>query len=65
MGEEAGRNLGMRLNQFTDMAYEGLKEGKEEVYIGHILDKGIFDELVEKRRELFGMLSGVLRAHSG
>ena len=63
-GEEAGRAMGMPLDKFTDLAYEGLASGKDHINVGGIGDAKQFNEMVEKRREVFDGLSVMIRSHS-
>lgn len=58
MGEEAGRNLGMPLNEFIDQAYGGLAEGKDQVIVGGIGPD--FNEIVDKRRAAFESLTKMM-----
>jgi len=68
MGAEKGRALGMPLRQFTEAAYAGLAEGKDEIVIGAVGPPPFnedmhrtFHEIVEKRRTLFSYLAKLLR----
>lgn len=61
MGEEAGRAIGMPLTAFTDEAYKGLVEGKDQIVIGTIADEKTFHEVVDKRRALFTDLGNRMR----
>ena len=56
--------MGMPVDKFTDLAYEGLVSGKDQVTIGGFGDPKQFNELVEKRRELFDKLSDMIKSHS-
>ncbi|KAL4945677.1 hypothetical protein BDV06DRAFT_219070 [Aspergillus oleicola] len=61
MGTQKGRNLGMPVDEFTDKAFEGLLEGKDQIVIGAIGEPGVFNGIVDKRREVFGGLARVMR----
>lgn len=61
MGVEAGRNLGMPLDAFTEQAYQGLAEGKDQIVIGSIGPAETFNEIIDKRRTAFGNLSKMMR----
>ncbi|GKZ19554.1 hypothetical protein AbraIFM66951_011269 [Aspergillus brasiliensis] len=50
MGEEKGRSVGMPLKEFTDQAYQGLVEGKDQVIVGSVGPEGLFFDIVNKRR---------------
>ncbi|OJJ04189.1 hypothetical protein ASPVEDRAFT_135508 [Aspergillus versicolor CBS 583.65] len=61
MGEEAGRGMGMPLDAFTQQAYEGLVEGKDQIVIGSIGSAETFHEIIDKRRAAFADLARVIR----
>ncbi|KAL6864055.1 hypothetical protein J3F83DRAFT_744436 [Trichoderma novae-zelandiae] len=65
MGVERGRALGMPLDEFTEKAYAGLVEGKEEILIGHINGSSVEDthEFLAKRAKLFDAISKELTVH--
>ena len=46
-----GRDIGMPLAEFTDEAYRGLEEGREEVMVGSA--KGWYERVEPQRQELF------------
>ena len=52
MGAEAGRKLGMPLDQFTEQAYKELVAGHDQIMIGSVvgMPPQEFNEIVEKRR---------------
>ena len=66
MGEEAGRNLGMPIDRFTDLALAGLREGKDQVVIGALWGEpdGTLDDIINKRRTAFEGLAATMRKHS-
>jgi len=55
-----GRQIGMPLAQFTEEAYAGLAEGKDQVAVGTA--KTAFDQFEWKRQEA---LQGMIKAMSG
>jgi hypothetical protein len=61
MGLESGRNLGMPLNAFTDEAYRGLVEGKDQIIVGSIGPAEAFHGIVDKRRQAFSNLASAMR----
>lgn len=61
MGEEAGRGMGMSLDVFTQQAYEGLVEGKNQIVIGSIGPAETFHGIIDKRRAAFTDLARVMR----
>ncbi|KAL6874176.1 hypothetical protein HDV57DRAFT_504160 [Trichoderma longibrachiatum] len=65
MGVERGRALGMPLAEFTEKAYAGLAEGKEEIVIGHLTGASEEDThaFLAKRAELFDAISKQLMVH--
>ncbi|KAH8662964.1 short-chain dehydrogenase/oxidoreductase [Tricladium varicosporioides] len=65
MGEETGRNMGMPIEKFIDQAYDGLKTGNPEVYIGTIGGSSheAFDEIVAKRTSAFDELAKLIRGN--
>ncbi len=64
MGEEAGRKLGMPLDQFTEEAYKELVGGKDQIIIGAVGPKEAFNEIIDKRRAAFEGLTNVMRGTS-
>jgi hypothetical protein len=61
LGLEAGRQLGMPLDAFTDQAYQGLTEGKDQIVIGCIGPADTFKEIIDKRRTAFENLAEMMR----
>ncbi|KAL5341122.1 hypothetical protein BJX70DRAFT_359642 [Aspergillus crustosus] len=61
MGEEAGRKLGMPLNEFIKQAFDGLIAGKDQIIIGSIGPAETFNEIVDKRRTAFTNLAKIMR----
>ncbi|KAF2797527.1 oxidoreductase [Melanomma pulvis-pyrius CBS 109.77] len=63
MGIEAGRALGMPVEQFTHEAYLELVRGNENIIIGGVggSTKEQFLEIVERRKEAFERLGKLLR----
>lgn len=61
MGLETGRNLGMPLDVFTEQAYKGLAEGKDQIVIGSIGPSETFNDIIDKRRTAFANLSKMMR----
>ncbi|OJZ90888.1 hypothetical protein ASPFODRAFT_125731 [Aspergillus luchuensis CBS 106.47] len=59
MGEE-GRKVGMPLEKFTDEAFQGLVEGKDEIIVGGIGPKDVFLDIVDKRRAAATQLARML-----
>ena len=64
MGEEAGRALGMPVDQFTDEAFKGLESGSDQIVIGSIGPAETFNEIIDKRRAAFTSLANMMRAHA-
>jgi short-subunit dehydrogenase involved in D-alanine esterification of teichoic acids len=46
-----GRNIGMRLDEFTDAAWAGLTKGEEQIPVGFVAKA--FDAFESKRQEMF------------
>ena len=61
MGER-GRAFGMPVDQFTDEAYKGLFEGKDQIVIGAVGPADAFNEIIDKRREAFENLAKLMRS---
>ncbi|KAA8644047.1 hypothetical protein EYZ11_004467 [Aspergillus tanneri] len=61
MGEEAGRKLGMPLDTFTQQAYQGLADGKDQIIIGSIGPADTFNGIVDSRRTAFENLAKMMR----
>ena len=61
MGER-GRAFGMPVDQFTDEAYKGLCEGKDQIVIGAVGPADAFNEIIDKRREAFENLAKLMRS---
>jgi hypothetical protein len=61
MGVETGRNFGMPLDTFTEQAYQGLVEGKDQIVIGSVGPVEMFNEIVDKRRTAFANLARMMR----
>jgi short-subunit dehydrogenase involved in D-alanine esterification of teichoic acids len=63
MGKEAGRKFGMPVEAFTDLAYEGLAAGKDQIVIGALFGQpeGTLDSLIKKRRAAFEALAEMMR----
>lgn len=59
MGEE-GRKVGMPLERFTDEAFQGLVEGKDEIIVGGIGPRDVFLDIVDKRRAAATQLAKML-----
>ncbi|KAL8683763.1 MAG: hypothetical protein Q9186_000249 [Xanthomendoza sp. 1 TL-2023] len=65
MGPEKGRALGMPLDAFCDLAYDGLAKGQDQVIIGSIGPEDEFLEIVNKRRGAFEFLAKMIRSYLG
>lgn len=65
MGLERGRALGMPLAEFTEKAYAGLVQGKEEIIIGQLAGCSEEDThaFLARRAELFDAISKQLMVH--
>ncbi|KAI9370224.1 hypothetical protein BJX61DRAFT_101859 [Aspergillus egyptiacus] len=61
MGEQAGLSLGMPLDAFTQQAYQGLVDGKDQTIVGSIGPAETFHEIVDKRRTAFTNLARMMR----
>ncbi|KAF9888738.1 hypothetical protein FE257_008313 [Aspergillus nanangensis] len=62
MGEDAGRKLGMPLDQFTSEAFDGFQAGLDQVVVGTIGLPETFHEIVDKRRKAFDGFAQIMRA---
>jgi short-subunit dehydrogenase len=64
MGEEAGRRFGMPMKDFVDESYEGLADGRVDIFPGCVggSTKEQFLEIVEKRDEAVARLSKLIRS---
>jgi short-subunit dehydrogenase involved in D-alanine esterification of teichoic acids len=63
MGEEAGRRLGMPVDAFADLAYQGLAAGKDQIVIGALFGQpeGTLEGIIDKRRAAFEALAERMR----
>jgi hypothetical protein len=61
MGEEIGRNLGMPLDTFTELAFEGLVAGQDQIVIGSIGPAERFHAIIDTRRQAFEDLAKKIR----
>jgi hypothetical protein len=61
MGEESGRNFGMPLGTFTDLAFKGLVAGQDQIVIGSIGPAERFNAIIDQRRQAFEDLAKVMR----
>lgn len=52
----------MPVDQFINEAHAGLVAGKDQIIVGSIGPAEIFNEIVDKRREAFENLAGMLRS---
>jgi hypothetical protein len=52
----------MPVDQFTNEAHTGLVAGKDQIIVGTIGPAEVFNGIVDKRREAFENLAGVLRS---
>jgi hypothetical protein len=64
MGQEAGRNLGMPLEAFTEEAYKALAESQDQIVIGSVGPAATFNEIIDKRRSAFETLAKLMRGGS-
>jgi hypothetical protein len=64
MGEEAGRKFGMPLNTFTELAFDELVAGHDEIVIGSAGPADTFNEINQKRRAAFESLAKMMRGGS-
>jgi hypothetical protein len=64
MGTEKGRQFGMPLDAFTDVAYQGIASGKDQIIIGAIGPADTFNDIVNKRRTAFDNLARMIRGES-
>lgn len=62
-GAEVGQKMGMPVDEFVNESYSGLKEGKKDVYVGHIgaSSKDQYMDFVEKRAEAIERLNVLMR----
>ncbi|KAF4636764.1 hypothetical protein G7Y89_g1319 [Cudoniella acicularis] len=60
---DAGRRMGMPVDQFTDEAYTGLMSGSPEIIIGSVggSSREAFDEIIIRRKSAFDRLAKLLR----
>ncbi|RHZ54706.1 hypothetical protein CDV55_102556 [Aspergillus turcosus] len=63
MGEEIGRNFGMPVDTFTELAFEGLVAGQDQIVIGSIGPAERFNAIIDQRRQAFEDLAKMMRAH--
>jgi len=65
MGAEAGRKMGMPVEQFTEEAYRELVNEVENIVIGNVggSSKEQFLEIAEKRQEAFERLTLLMRSY--
>ncbi|PYI12716.1 short-chain dehydrogenase/oxidoreductase [Aspergillus sclerotiicarbonarius CBS 121057] len=61
MGEEAGRSFGMPVGEFTEQAYQGMTEGKDQIIIGSLGPADVFNDIIDKRRAAFTNLAKMVR----
>ncbi|RAK97374.1 oxidoreductase, short-chain dehydrogenase/reductase family [Aspergillus ibericus CBS 121593] len=61
MGEEKGRSFGIPLEEFTEEAFRGLTEGKDQVIVGSFGPADVFNEIVDKRRAAFTNMCRISR----
>ncbi|GFF34985.1 uncharacterized oxidoreductase DltE [Aspergillus udagawae] len=61
MGEESGRNFGMPLGTFTDLAFKGLVAGQDQIVIGSIGPAESFNAIIDQRRKAFEDLAKLMR----
>ncbi|KAF7169689.1 hypothetical protein CNMCM5623_002353 [Aspergillus felis] len=62
MDEETGRKLGMPLDTFTELAFEGLVAGQDQIVIGSIGPAETFNAIIDQRRKAFEDLANLMRA---
>ncbi|KAL7658333.1 hypothetical protein ACMYSQ_004464 [Aspergillus niger] len=60
MGEE-GRKVGMPLKEFTDEAFQGLLDGKDQIVVGSLGPAEVFLDIVNKRRAATTQLAKMMR----
>jgi short-subunit dehydrogenase involved in D-alanine esterification of teichoic acids len=67
MGPDVGRKMGMPVDVFADLAYQGLAAGKDQVVIGTLFGQpeGTLESLINKRRTAFDALAVMMRKHMG
>jgi short-subunit dehydrogenase involved in D-alanine esterification of teichoic acids len=65
MGADVGRKMGMPVENFADLAYQGLAAGKDQVVIGTLFGQpeGTLESLISKRRTAFDALAEMMRKH--
>ncbi|EXJ85028.1 hypothetical protein A1O3_05703 [Capronia epimyces CBS 606.96] len=62
MGQEKGRQMGMPVGEFTDIAYQELVSGSDQIIIGTIAGPAEdFQDVVNKRRKAFETLAQFMR----
>jgi hypothetical protein len=67
MGEEAGREIGIPLDAFTEEAFKELSSENDQIIIGNlgpgagIIPREEFTALVDKRRSTFTALAKLMR----
>ena len=61
MGQEAGRKLGMPVDQFVNLAYEGIVRGEDQIVVGSIGPAQAFNQLIDTRRATFESLARMMR----
>jgi len=69
MGVEKGRAFGMPVDQFTELAFDALVAGNDQIIIGDLGPPGavelagLYKDIVPKRRTAFEILSKLMRGH--
>ncbi|KGO51987.1 Glucose/ribitol dehydrogenase [Penicillium expansum] len=61
MGIEKGRGMGMPVEEYAEDAYQALEMGSDEILGGSVGPTEIFQDLAEKRRQIFDEFAPMLR----
>lgn len=56
-----GVKFGLPIDQFTELAYEGLISGKDQIVIGAVGPVDAFNKIVDERRKAFEGLAKMWR----
>ncbi|GIK02005.1 hypothetical protein Aspvir_006048 [Aspergillus viridinutans] len=59
---EIGSKVGMPLDTFTELAFEGLVAGQDQIVIGNIGPAETFNAIIDQRRKAFEDLAKMIRA---
>jgi short-subunit dehydrogenase len=58
-----GKQMGMPVEEFIDIAYKGLVSGSDQIVIGDIGGAARFNSIIDERRAVFEGLAKILQSH--